>query len=62
MISNIFETFHRISDTSKVTKERVEQHGKHKMGQGGYQKVRARIVRIKRSLFVANFFVTVANK
>ena len=62
MISNIFENLHRLPDTYKATKERVETHGKHKLGQGGYQKLRARIVRIERSLFVANFFVTVANK
>ena len=62
MISNIFETFHRLLDTSKVKNARVEKHGKHKLGQGGYQKLRAQIVNIKRSLFVAKFFVTLANK
>ena len=62
MISNIFETFHRLPDTTKEKKARVEKHGQHKHGQGGYQKLRAQIVRIKRSLFVAKFFLIVANK
>ena len=62
MIFNVFATFHRLPDTSKATKERLEKHGKQKLGQGGYKRLRARIVRIERSLFAANFFVTVANK
>ena len=44
-MSYIFETFHRLSDTSKVTKERLEKHGQHKLGQGGYQKLREQIAR-----------------
>ena len=46
-ISNVFATFHKLSDTSKATKERLKKHGKHKLGQGGYQKLRAQILRIK---------------
>jgi hypothetical protein len=37
----------RLPDASKVTKARVEKHGQHKLGQGGYGKLKARIVRFK---------------
>ena len=46
MISNIFQTFHRIPNTTKETKVRLEKHDQHKLGQGGYQKLKARIVRV----------------
>ena len=42
------------SSTPLKWQKRVEQHGQHKLGQGGYQKLRERIIRIKQSLFVAN--------
>ena len=61
-ISNIFETFHSLPNTSKATNTRIEKYGQHKLDRGGYQKLRAQIVRIKRSLFVANFFLNVANE
>ena len=34
----------RVSDTSKATKARIEKKGNHKLGQGGYLKLAARIV------------------
>jgi hypothetical protein len=34
--SNVFQTFHRLPDTSKETKARLEKHGQHKLGPGGY--------------------------
>lgn len=33
----------RLPDTSKETKARVEKHRQHRLGQGGYRKLRARI-------------------
>ena len=34
----------RLSDTAKETKARIEKKGHHKLGQGGYLKLAARIV------------------
>jgi len=48
MISyNILETFRRLLETSKETKERLDKHGQHKLGQGGYLRLKDRIVSIK---------------
>ena len=43
---NIFKTVHRLPDTSKATKARLEKHGQHKLGLGGYSNLVARIVSI----------------
>ena len=34
----------RLQDTSKETKARQDKHGQHKLGQGGYGRLKARIV------------------
>jgi len=34
----------RLQDTSKATKARQDKHGQHKLGQGGYGRLKARIV------------------
>ena len=39
--SNVFKHLHRLSDTSKVTKERLEKNGQHKLGLGGYLNLEA---------------------
>jgi hypothetical protein len=36
---NIFQTFHRLPNTSKEIKARLEKHGQHKLGPGGYSNV-----------------------
>ena len=42
--SNIFQHFHRFSNTSNATKTRHEKIGQHKLGPGGYSNLVARIV------------------
>jgi hypothetical protein len=37
----------RLPDTSKETKARMENHGQHKLGQGGYGKLKSQIVIFK---------------
>jgi hypothetical protein len=39
-----FKILRRLQDTSKATKERQEKHGQHKLGQGGYGRLKARVV------------------
>lgn len=34
----------RLQDTSVATKARQDKHGQHKLGQGGYGRLKARIV------------------
>jgi len=36
VINKIFETFHRLPNISKETKETLEKHVKKKLGQFGY--------------------------
>ena len=38
----------RVLDTSKETEARLEKHGQHKLGQDGYQRLKARIVSAKK--------------
>jgi len=35
------EKISRLPDMSKETKERLEKHGKHKLGYGGYVELKA---------------------
>ena len=39
--SYIFQHLHRLSDTSKARKERLEKFGQHKLGPGGYSNLEA---------------------
>jgi hypothetical protein len=40
-------SIYRLPHTSKETKARMEKHEQHKLGQGGYGKLKSRIIRIK---------------
>ena len=51
---NIFQHFHRLSDTSKATKERQEKIGQQKLGPGGYSNLVARIISIKKPILHPN--------
>ena len=46
--SKVFQHFHRLSDTSKATKERQEKIGQHKLGPGGYSNLVVRSVSIEK--------------
>ena len=60
MISyNILEYFHRLPDTSKATKERLEKHGKNKLGQGGYMILKYQIVSTKLFIHVIHIIVPI---
>ena len=50
---NIFQTFHRLPDTSMAIKARQEKHGQHKLGPGGYSNLVAQIVSISNSNIVS---------
>ena len=52
--SIVFQHFHRLSDTSKATKERQEKIGQHKFGHGGYLNLAARIVTIEKPIMHQN--------
>ena len=52
--SNVFQSLHRLSDTSKATKERLEKFGQHKLGPGGYSNLVARIVSIEKPIMHPN--------
>jgi hypothetical protein len=41
------QSSNRLPDNSKETKDRMENNGQHKIGKGGYGKLKSRIVRIK---------------
>ena len=49
--SNVFQHFHRLSDTSK---EREQKNGQHKLGPGGYSNLVAQIVRIEKPIMLPN--------
>ena len=51
--SNVFQTFHRIPNTSKEKKDRLENHGQHKLEPGGYSNLVAQIVSINNSNIVS---------
>ena len=34
-------SIYKLHDTSKETKDRMEKHGQHKLGQGGYGKLKS---------------------
>jgi hypothetical protein len=59
MISNynILDTFRRLPDTSKETKERLHKHGQHKIGQGGYLRLKARIVSTKYFIHIIQYII-----
>ena len=49
--SNIFQHFHRLSDTSKEKEQKI---GQHKFGPGGYSNLAAQIVSIKKPIMLPN--------
>jgi hypothetical protein len=51
--SNVFQTFHRLTNTSKETKDGLEKHGQHKLEPGGYLNLVAQIVSINNSNIVS---------
>ena len=51
---NLFQRFHRLSDTSKATKERQGNIGQHKIGPSGYSNLAARIVSIEKRIMNPN--------
>ena len=65
--SNVFQHFHRIFDTSKVTKTREVKTSQHKLRPGGYSTLAERIVSIKKLIMHPNIklkiiFVLMRNK
>ena len=52
--SNVFQRFHRLSDTSKATKERQQNLDQQKLGLDGYLNSVARIVSIKKPIIHPN--------
>ena len=52
--SKVFQHFHRLSDTSKATKERQQNFGQQKLGLDGYLNSVARIVSIKKPIIHPN--------
>ena len=54
---NILETFHRITDTIKSAKERLYIHGQHKLGQGGYLRLKARILSTKYFIHIIQYII-----
>jgi hypothetical protein len=54
---NILETFHRLPDTSKETKEILDKHGHHKLGQGGYLRLKARVVSTEYFIHVIQYII-----
>jgi hypothetical protein len=54
---NILETFCRLPDTSKETKERLDKHGQHKLGQGGYLRLKSRIVSTKYFIHIIQYII-----
>ena len=49
--SNVFQHFHRLSDTSK---EREQKIGRHKLGPGGYSNLAAQLVSIEKPIMLPN--------
>ena len=44
---HVLDHFCRLKDTTKVTQARIDKIGQHKLGPGGYVKVKGRYVSIK---------------
>ena len=49
--SNVFQHFHRLSDTSKAREQKI---GRHKLGPGGYSNLAAQLVSIKKPIMLPN--------
>jgi hypothetical protein len=52
--SNVFQHLHRLPDTSKATKARLEKIGQHKLGLGGYSNLVARFVSFEKPTMNTN--------
>ena len=52
--SNVFQNLLRLSDTSKVTKAKLEKIGQHKLAPSGYSNLAARIVSIENPIMHPN--------
>ena len=44
---HVLDHFCRLKDTTKATQARIDKIGQHKLGPGGYVKVKGRYVSIK---------------